>query len=357
MKKVAIVGCGRMGAFTSEGVLRHAPKCWFPLSHSESVSAHGGMTIIALADTDYETLQKAAKCYGVKRTYSDLSRLLSENSLDLLCLATRTPGRADLIAMAYQNGVRAIHAEKPLCNSTQELYELSSLFEKEDFYFTWGAIRRYLQAYRQALDLVNSLEYGNLLEIRVNFGSSPLCWTHAHAFDLFTFIAQDRKLQSLHAKLRAYQTTPGKALCIETDPIIEYCVMEFEDGVNGFISQSPGADLVLTCERGEISVIDDGAAMVIRDCRREVYPKLVMLPITPTLAPTGTLAPISLLSDCIDGDHNSILINQKIKRDIIQSQWMIFATILSHAEGGMKITSLLDMPEIEIRALTNGRPA
>ena len=50
MKKAAIVGCGRMGAFTSEGVLRHAPKCWFPLSHCESVIAHGGMEIAALAE-------------------------------------------------------------------------------------------------------------------------------------------------------------------------------------------------------------------------------------------------------------------------------------------------------------------
>lgn len=357
MKKVAIVGCGRMGAFTSESVLRHAPKCWFPLSHAESVIAHGGMEIMALADTDTDMLQRAAKRYGVSRTYTDIDALLSENHLDLLCLATRTPGRADMIVNAYRAGVKAIHAEKPLCNTTQELRELDSLFGCEDFHMTWGAIRRYLPAYQQALDLVNSLEYGELIEIRVNFGSAPLYWAHAHAFDLLTFISQGRRLESVQAKLRNFQAVPGKTLCVESDPIIEYCVMGFNDGVNGFITQSPGADLVLTCERGEISVIDDGASMNVRHYKSGAYPEFTSIPIEPTSAPSGTLAPISMLSDCLDGVSKSIQDNRKIKLDIIQSQRMMFASVLSHAEGGKKVTDFLGMPEIEIRALTNGRPA
>ena len=357
IKKAAIVGCGRMGAFTSEGVFSHAPNCWFPLSHCESVIAHGGMEITALADADSDILQKAAKQYGVQRTYRDLSTLLSENALDLLCLATRTLGRADMIVNAYNNGVRAIHAEKPLCNTTQELHALSALFAQKDFYFTWGAIRRHLPAYKQALELVSSLEYGKLIEIRVNFGSSPLYWTHAHAFDLLTFIAQERKIQSLHAKLRSCPITTDKTICIETDPIIEYCVMEFEDGVNGFISQSIGADLILTCARGEISVLDDGATMNVRHYKQGGYPELTNIPIFPTPDPTGTLAPISILNKCLDGDLDSIKSNQKIKRDIIQAQRMMFASVLSHSDGGRKITDINDMPEIKILAMTNGRPA
>lgn len=357
MKKAAVVGCGRMGAFTSENVLRYAPKCWFPLSHCESAIAHGGIEIAALADSDNDILQKAAKHYGVTRTYGDLSTLLSENALDLLCLATRTPGRAGMIAKAFNSGVRAIHAEKPLCNTTQELDALSALFAREDFHFTWGAIRRHLPAYKQALELVSSSEYGKLVEIRVNFGSSPLYWSHAHAFDLLTFIAQERKLQSLHAKLRSFQTTTGKTLCIETDPIIEYCVVEFEDGVNGFITQSLGADLVMTCEQGEISVFDDGARMNVRHYKQGSYPEFTEVPIIPTSAPTGSLAPISMLCDCLDGVSESIMEVRDIKRDVIQAQRMMFASVLSHAEGGRKVANLLDMPEIEIRALTNGRPA
>jgi predicted dehydrogenase len=357
MKKAAIVGCGRMGAFTSEGVLRHAPRCWLPLSHCEAVIAHGGMEIVALADVDSDMLQKAAKKYGVGRTYRDLSALLTENALDLLCIATRTPGRADMIVNAYDSGVKAIHTEKPLCNTTHELHTLSALFAQEDFHFTWGAIRRHLPVYKQALELVNSFEYGKLIEVRVNFGSAPLFWTHAHAFDLLTFVAQERRLESVHAKLRNFHAVPGQTLCVESDPIIEYCVIGFEDGVNGFITQSTGADLILTCERGEISVIDDGAFMNVRHYKLGAYPEFTNIPIEPTSVPTGTLAPIAMLSDCLDGVSKSIHANRKIKRDIIQSQRMMFASVLSHAEGGRKVIDFLDMPEIEIRGLTNNRPA
>ncbi len=35
----AVIGCGRMGAFTSEGVRRHAPRAWLPLAHAEAIGA------------------------------------------------------------------------------------------------------------------------------------------------------------------------------------------------------------------------------------------------------------------------------------------------------------------------------
>jgi len=346
-----------MGAFTSEAVLSYAPKCWFPLSHAQSVMAHGNLEIIALADTNKEILQRAAKHLGVSRTYNDFNELIAENCPDLLCIATRTPGRASMITKAYQSGVMAIHAEKPLCNTTQELRDLAALFERDDFHFTWGALRRYLPPYKQALDLVNAQEYGKLLEIKVNFGPAPLYWSHAHSFDLVTFIAQGRRLESIHAKLRSFEVAPNKTFCINSDPIIEYCVMTFNDGVNGFITQSLGADLVLTCEYGEISVIDDGAAINVRHYKQGIYPECITIPIALTLGPLGTLAPISMLSNCLDGLIESKQENQKIKSDIILSQKMMFASVLSHAEGGLKITNLLDIPEIEIRALTNGSPA
>jgi scyllo-inositol 2-dehydrogenase (NAD+) len=357
MKKAAIVGCGRMGAFTSEGVLRHAPKCWLPLSHAESVLAHGDLEIAALADTDSVMLQRAATHYGVARTYTDFNALIAENSLDLLCLATRTPGRAAMIAKACQAGVMAIHAEKPLCNSTQELRDLAMLFARNDFHFTWGAIRRHLPAYRQAMEMVLANEYGSLVEIRVNFGAAPLFWTHAHSFDLITFIANNRRVESIHAKLRAFKTLPGKTLYVESDPIIEYCVMTFDDGVNGLITQSLGADLILTCKRGEIWVTDDGASIHVRRYSSGGYTEVINIPIRHYDTPVGTLAPITMLIDCLAGVDARIQNNRRIKNDIIQSQRLMFASVLSHAEKGMKVTNLVDMPEIEIRAMTNGQPA
>ena len=45
--KAGVIGCGRMGAFTSKGVIKHAPDCWFPLSHIESFIAHPKIELIS----------------------------------------------------------------------------------------------------------------------------------------------------------------------------------------------------------------------------------------------------------------------------------------------------------------------
>ena len=50
--KVGLIGCGRMGAFTSENVLNFAPKCWFPLSHANAVQLHKNLLLTSMCDTN-----------------------------------------------------------------------------------------------------------------------------------------------------------------------------------------------------------------------------------------------------------------------------------------------------------------
>lgn len=353
MKKVAVVGCGRMGAFSSESVLQFAPASWFPLSHAEAVRAHPELELIALADINTESLRKAANYYGIKSRYKDLEVLLDTHKIDLLCLATRTPGRANMIKTANSAGVKAIHAEKPLCNTVQELDILEKIFQQEDFFFTWGAIRRYLPAYRQALSWAESGDLGRLLEVRINFGSSTLYWTHAHAFDLLNFGAGKRPLKSINAKFGNHIKNEKNSLSIQTDPIVEYCVAEFEDGVQGYITQSPGSDFILTCEKGEISVVADGANLFIKTYNGKSYPVTSEVPITERNSKGGTLIPISMLTACLNRDEIQISENKKIKKDIIQAQKMMFAATYSDIENGRKVKSNELLPNIEIWAISN----
>ena len=57
----AVIGCGRMGAFTSEGVRKFAPECWFPLAHAEAIEAADGLDLVALCDPSEEGLARAAE--------------------------------------------------------------------------------------------------------------------------------------------------------------------------------------------------------------------------------------------------------------------------------------------------------
>ena len=74
---------------------------------------------------DYnENLLKAGEHYGIKNLFIDFDDFIKQTNPDLICLATRTNIRADLIKKISTYGINYVHLEKPLCNSVNELREL-----------------------------------------------------------------------------------------------------------------------------------------------------------------------------------------------------------------------------------------
>lgn len=352
----AIIGCGRMGAFTSESVMSSAPNCCLPLSHADAIVSHPRLDLKALADKDVSALERASAKFGINRRYSDPIDLIRSESPELLGVATRTPGRAELICAAIESGTRAIHAEKPLCNSVQELRRLTNIFNRTEVSLTWGATRRFLSVYRQALDLAKSGRYGMLYEARINLGSAPLFWTHPHSIDLIFFAAEGRRLEGVQARL-INVTGDLKKKHFDNDPIVEKASIFFESGFSGHITRSIGYDFILTCEYGEIVVQSDGARLELYAPRDSVYPVRTGLEIECTARPTGTLAPISHLVDCLSGDCAALEENYKIKKDIFSSQTAAFAMLQSHLEKS-KIVKLSEIdPELLIYAKTGDKYA
>lgn len=352
----AVIGCGRMGAFTSESVIRHAPRCWLPLSHAEAICSHPRLRLAALCDTDAAMLQRAGDKYQVAHRYEDPRKLLDAERPALLGLATRTVGRAELIEHAIAAGIRAIHAEKPLCNSVTELQRLREAFRRDEVFVTWGAIRRFFGVYRQALALAETGRYGALREIRVNFGSAPLFWTHPHSIDLLLFGAAGRRVVGVQARL-ADVTTEGRATAVDSDPRVVSAGVYFDDGLAGHITQALGADFILSCADAEIAVRADGARLEVYAAGEAVYPTARELAIEDSEAPGGTLGPVSQLVACLDGDAGAIAANAAVKRDILDAQSIAFAMLQSHLEGSRGVEpSALD-PAIVIMARTGGRYA
>lgn len=352
----AVIGCGRMGAFTNDLITRYAPSCWLPLSHAEAISIHPRLRLTALSDVDAEALARAADKYRVLRRYSDSRALLDTERPPLLGIATRTVGRADLISHAAGVGTRAIHAEKPLCNSVAELQALRALFERNDFFVTWGAIRRYFDIFREARALADSGRYGPLREMRVKLGSAPLFWTHPHSIDLLLFGAGERRLAGVQARL-ADVSSEGASTTVVSDPRVISASLYFEDGVAGHITQALGSDFILSCADAEISVRNDGMSIEINAVRSGIYPETLVHEHTPGAGPQGSFAPVSMLVGCLEGDTGSIAANTVIKRDILAGQQAAFAMLQSHLEGSRIVDPLATDPAMVIYARTGGRHA
>lgn len=338
MLDAVVIGCGRMGAFTSTSVQRFAPPCWLPLAHAEAIRSHPALRLAALCDTQADALQRAAGHYGIARTFLDPRHLFDKVRPALAGVATRTIGRADILAHAVAAGTRALHVEKPLCNSMAELAQLETLFGRSDLFVTYGAIRRSLAPYRAALGHVASGRWGEMLEVQINLGRSALYWTHPHSVDLLLFAAGDRAVEAVSARLSSV-ARGTHSMEVASDPVVESASVWFAGGVEGRITRSPGCDLALACESGVVLVEADGrTVLAYASDGDDPYPTRRALPVDDAAsAPGGTLAPISQLVACLQGDTAAMAANALLKRDILRGQRVLFAMVQSHAQGGRPV--------------------
>lgn len=342
--KAAVIGCGRMGAFPSEKMVDHAPDHFKPFSHAQAVVMHERLELAALCDGAQQLLEDAGAKYGCKSLFSDHAEMLSTIAPDLVCVATRAPGRAGLIGEIADSGVRALHVEKPLCNSMAELTKLEEIFACDAMFVTLGAARRHFPVFAHAVELAHGGAYGEPLEIRVTMGGQPLYWTHPHSVDLILFAARGRPTESVQARLAGVDPL-GDGKGISNDPAILSATVYFEGGLIGHIGRPPGFEFRIGCEKARISILQDG-------CRFELaqfgdgspYLQTEVLDRPEWRGPQGIFAPIRQLVSCLEGDEDALAANHRVKDDIIRGQKILFAIAWSHLNGGCPV-SLDDVPE------------
>ncbi len=348
--RAAVIGCGRMGAFTSDAVRQFAPACWFPLAHAEAIEAAEGLDLVALCDPSEDGLARAAARYGVDQTYADHRAMLANGAPDLVGIATRTIGRADIIEDCFAAGVRAFHIEKPICNSVAELRRLEAIFARNDVFVTLGAVRRHFAIYREAVARAASGDFGRLVEIRVDMGEGALFWTHPHSVDLILMAAAGREVSAVQARLGEVERDGAT---IANDPAILAASVWFEDGVAGHIGRAPGVDFHLGTEWARIAVLNDGHALwqAVTDDRNP-YPQPAPVEFAGGDQPRGALAPILQLAACLAGDADARRVNTALKRDIVRGQEILFGFVQSHLNGGAPL-SLADIdPAMAIEGRT-----
>ena len=260
--KSAVIGCGRMGAFTSQSVKNYSPKSWFPLSHIEALISCPNTNLVSICDKNPALLSKAVLQYGIENYFEDYHKMLDITKPELLCIATRTIERSTIIKDAINAGVKAIHLEKPICNSVKQLDEIFSLVKNNDISLTYGTLRRYFDIYNKAKKIVDSGEIGHLQEIEVNFGQAQLFWTHPHSVDTILYFAGSRKITSVEASFSNFILGQEDDLII-SDPQIKEATINFEDSCKGKITTRLGMDVTLYCSGGRVIVEGDGRRVVV----------------------------------------------------------------------------------------------
>lgn len=334
----AVVGCGRMGAFTGDLMTRYAPDFWLPLNHSEAMITHPEIDLVGLCDIDEKSLDGAQKCYGVSRVYTDYHRLIDEAAPDVLGIATRTPERSSIIEYAIDSGrTRALHIEKPLCNSVLQLQRLERLFASPKVICTYGTLRRYARIYNTARELAYSGRFGRLQQIQVCFGLAQLLWSHPHSLDIMLFFAGDAQVEGVSANF----STTGMIINgskIDGDPLVLSAEIQFVNGLTGLISQTGGCDVILACSEGTITIESDGRRIRCRHSDGEdpywnVEDILNDVSEKKDGRNSGICIALERLVSGLQGKNQDQIAADK--RAILVGQSLIFACAQSHLERGI----------------------
>ena len=351
--KAGLVGCGRMGSFTSNAVKQYAPLCWFPLSHAEAISVQDNMELVGICDSNRDNLNRSSTIYPNAQLFDSHRSLLEKCNPDLVALATRTVGRADMMLDCAKSGVRALHVEKPLCNSVAELDQLKPLFDDPDIFITLGAIRRHMPVFRAAQKITSDGSLGEIQDISLNFGPGALYWSHPHSVDLALFFAWPQKPVAVQAHLENVEIDNDLRSRILSDPKIMTATIWFDGGTVAHIGRTPGCDVIIGCKDGAVAVRGDGHELEVSQGKDgSPYFSRSIIEVADLKGPMGTALAIGQLANCLLGQDDAISANAIIKSDIVMGQSVLFAIVESHLNGHLPFAIADVRSDLEILAKT-----
>jgi predicted dehydrogenase len=352
--RAALIGCGRIGAFTRPELRKQLGPSWLPLSHLEALLACEDVKVVACCDLDMGAAQRAAAIAGDARSYDDYEKLFARERIDILCVATRTDARLPIMAAALAAGVRGIHSEKPLALSIHDADDLTSKITNAGVAFSYGAVRRYMPIFAQAKKMLDDGQIGRLQSVTARFGLRGLLWTHPHSVDIISYLCGDAPVEWVQASLHLdCERTAGE---IDCDPAVISATIAFEGGTVGQIVPEPGLAVDLAGDRSAISVVGDGYWLLERNyevglaCRpfddwraRQVISEK-----------SGRRLALEELADAIRVGRsvNAVSINQ-----IVNQQRVLFAMATSHLAGGRRVALTEVNPHLRITGRVDGRVA
>lgn len=202
-KRVAVVGCGKIGAlFEAE------PKREKPASHAGAALRNPKTELVALIDADAGALAKAHKLFPRARAYHSFSACLSVEHPDIVVIATPPSARLSLIRACVQADVRTIICEKPLAMSLSEAKKIQILVKKSGMRFVLNYQRRFSPLFARVRANIAAGKFGRIQQVTCYY-SNGLYNNGGHTINALAYLLRD-KIVSVSAFVNKENATHPK---------------------------------------------------------------------------------------------------------------------------------------------------
>lgn len=133
---------------------------------SYNANSVAGENIVALCDVDEKFLAAAAKKYPGAKTYKDFRRLLDQQDIDAVVVATPDHTHAVATAAALRSG-RHVYCEKPLTRTISECRVVTELARKQKLITQIGTQIHSGENYHRVVELIQQGAIGPVNEVHV----------------------------------------------------------------------------------------------------------------------------------------------------------------------------------------------
>jgi scyllo-inositol 2-dehydrogenase (NADP+) len=135
------------------------------LSHQSMVNAHPEVQLKAVCDTSGYVLDVLSKYTGVK-TYTDYKKMLADEPLDCVFVATPSRYHAEIVGAALDLGLH-VFCEKPFALDPEAGYRLADIAESRGLINQVGYHYRFVAAFNEAKRVLDAKLIGELHHLRV----------------------------------------------------------------------------------------------------------------------------------------------------------------------------------------------
>ncbi|MFH1772645.1 MAG: Gfo/Idh/MocA family oxidoreductase [Candidatus Omnitrophota bacterium] len=180
--KAAIIGCGRIGSeFGDKSDKKNI------CSHTGAYFHNPGTEVVTVCDANKEKLNACKRKWGINSVYTDYARMLRNEEIDILSIATPADTHYSIIKEASKFPVKAIYCEKPISNKVESAEKAVKICKDKKILLFINHQRSFSPFYRE---LQKKLRNGSLGEVQqVNcYYTRGILNTGTHIVDLLFFL-------------------------------------------------------------------------------------------------------------------------------------------------------------------------
>jgi predicted dehydrogenase len=180
-------------------------------THWTALAGNPQVEVVAGSSRDAGRRQRFEARSGA-RTYADWGRMIEEEALDIVSVATYTPVHAEITAACAARGIRVIYCEKPIATTPAQGDAMLSACAASGSLLVINHNRRFNPNFRCLRQLIADGGLGDLTSVTTQWSSGRLGNVGTHVFDAVCMVT-GRRVEAVSGML----DLAGKPDCRGTD--------------------------------------------------------------------------------------------------------------------------------------------